>query len=71
MSGTRPLHRHDRAAKAHLDALLDEALQETFPASDAIAVAADMNSLGADTRPRAGIRAIHASQARHLKQFND
>jgi hypothetical protein len=29
---------------AHLDQLLDEALQETFPASDSIAVAIDMGT---------------------------
>ena len=32
--------RDDRAADAHLDALLDEALAATFPASDPIALPA-------------------------------
>ena len=27
-----------RAAKTHIDELLDEALEETFPASDAVAI---------------------------------
>jgi len=32
--------RDERAAQAHLDALLDEALAETFPASDPVALLA-------------------------------
>ena len=57
MSATKPLHKPDRAAKAHLDTLLDEALQETFPASDPIAIAVEGDSLGTDPGAHAG-RAI-------------
>jgi hypothetical protein len=32
--------RDERAAQAHLDALLDDALADTFPASDAVALLA-------------------------------
>lgn len=32
--------RDERAARAHLDALLDEALADTFPASDPVALLA-------------------------------
>jgi hypothetical protein len=53
-------HRPDRSTNAHLDALLDEALQETFPASDPIAVAVEVDSLGPDTRPCTGMRAVQA-----------
>jgi hypothetical protein len=31
-------HRAFPSASAHIDALLDEALEETFPASDAVAI---------------------------------
>jgi len=31
-------HRASSAASAHLDELLDEALEQTFPASDAVAI---------------------------------
>ena len=31
-------HRVSSSAVAHLDGLLDEALEETFPASDAVAI---------------------------------
>ena len=36
-AGTKP-HRASSRAIAHLDRLLDEALEQTFPASDAIAI---------------------------------
>ena len=39
--GYRTVHKPDPAAKAHLNALLDEALQETFPASDPIAIVSE------------------------------
>jgi len=32
------LHRASSSALAHLDKLLDEALEQTFPASDAVAI---------------------------------
>ncbi|WIM11940.1 hypothetical protein [Enhydrobacter sp.] len=35
-------HKHPRATTAHLDRLLDEALRETFPASDPVAIAIDI-----------------------------
>ncbi len=42
-------HKPSRTTLAHLDQLLDEALQETFPASDPIAVAVER-------RPRAIVK---------------
>ena len=35
--------RSSRAAIGHLDQLLDEALRETFPASDPVAIAIDID----------------------------
>ena len=35
-------HRASSAALAHLDELLDEALEQTFPASDAVAIDIDI-----------------------------
>jgi hypothetical protein len=58
MLATKLLHKPNRAAMVHLDELLDEALQETFPASDPIAIAVEVDSLEPDTRPRAGVRAV-------------
>ncbi len=46
MLATKLPHRPDRLALAHLDALLDEALQETFPASDSIAVTSELERRG-------------------------
>ncbi len=52
--------RADRVARSHLDALLDEALQETFPASDPIAVIIELNMPGHETDSRAKRRAAQA-----------
>jgi hypothetical protein len=38
MPAEKKPHRASSAALAHLDELLDEALEQTFPASDAVAV---------------------------------
>ena len=40
--GNNP-HRASSSALAHLDGLLDEALEQTFPASDAVAIDIDVN----------------------------
>jgi hypothetical protein len=39
------------AAMAHLNELLDEALEETFPASDPIAIAVELESSEPETGP--------------------
>jgi hypothetical protein len=39
------------ATLAHLNELLDEALEETFPASDPIAIAVELESAGPETGP--------------------
>ena len=39
MGATTHLQKLSSAARAHLDELLDEALAETFPASDPVAIA--------------------------------
>ncbi len=57
MLATKLLHKADRVARAHLDALLDEALEETFPASDPIAVTIELKLPGLDTDSRAKRRA--------------
>lgn len=53
MLATKFLHKPDRAAMAHLDELLDEALQQTFPASDPVAVAIELELSGPGTSPSA------------------
>ncbi len=61
MLAAKLLHKSDRAVLAHLDAILDEALQETFPASDPIAVAVELES----SKPAASEdRQVHAGQPR-------
>jgi hypothetical protein len=42
MRATKRPRTSPQAAKTHLDELLDEALKETFPASDPIAVAVEL-----------------------------
>ena len=44
-------HRLSSRALAHLDGLLDEALEQTFPASDAVAI--DIERESPDTEARA------------------
>lgn len=63
MSVTKLLHKPDRAAKAHLDVLLDEALRETFPASDPIAIAVEVESLESDARRPTGMRAVQTGSS--------
>lgn len=41
MGATTHLQKLSSAARAHLDELLDEALAETFPASDPVAIAVE------------------------------
>ena len=45
MSATTPLQKLSLAARAHLSELLDEALEETFPASDPIAIAVELETM--------------------------
>jgi hypothetical protein len=42
MPADKKPHRASSAALAHLDGLLDEALEQTFPASDAVAIDIDI-----------------------------
>lgn len=44
MSATKHPHKLSSAALAHLNELLDEALRETFPASDPAAIAVEFGS---------------------------
>lgn len=50
MLTAKPLRKPDRVAMMHLDQLLDEALQETFPASDPIAVAIELETVPARSK---------------------
>jgi hypothetical protein len=60
MSATKILHKPAPAVMAHLDQLLDEALQETFPASDPIAVAVELELTEPGTSPSAEKRAAQS-----------
>jgi hypothetical protein len=53
-------HRASSRALAHLDGLLDEALKQTFPASDAVAIDIERESHDreADSRSLAGHRKV-------------
>ena len=51
MSIEHKTHRLSSRALAHLDGLLDEALEQTFPASDAVAI--DIERKSPDTEARA------------------
>ena len=45
MGATTHLHKLSSAARAHLNELLDEALEETFPASDPAAIAVELEMM--------------------------
>jgi hypothetical protein len=72
---------HSKAEAAHLDNLLDEALRETFPASDPIAITIDKptrrvtppdNLHGSDSPSmRPGTREVVASRAPPVVGFFD
>lgn len=66
MLATKRLHKSDRVAVMHLDQLLDEALQETFPASDSIAVAIEPEL----PRLEANLRASGAAASRLARSNN-
>ena len=51
-------HRASSRALAHLDGLLDEALEQTFPASDAVAIDIDVNHT--TVRHEFSIPALHS-----------
>ena len=50
MGATTHLQRLSSAARAHLDELLDEALEETFPASDPIALAVELETIESESQ---------------------
>jgi hypothetical protein len=52
MSTANHSHKPDLVAVLHLDQLLDEALEETFPASDPVAVAVELNLSRLEASPR-------------------
>jgi hypothetical protein len=54
MAATKRPRRSLRAARAHLNELLDEALKETFPASDPIAVDVELPRAGESRDGRLG-----------------
>jgi hypothetical protein len=49
MGATTHLQELSSAARAHLDELLDQALEETFPASDPIAVAVELETMESES----------------------
>lgn len=71
MLATKRLHKPTPAAMAHLDELLDEALQETFPASDPIAVAVELELSGLGASPSAEMRATQTHSHGGSTGLND
>jgi hypothetical protein len=53
MRNTKHSQKLSSAAMAHLDELLDEALKETFPASDAIAIDIKLEAAADERGPAA------------------
>jgi hypothetical protein len=60
LSAKRP-HKPLPATTAHLNELLDEALEETFPASDPIAISIELESSGPETGPDVESRVFRRS----------
>lgn len=63
MRTTRHPHQLSPTVLAHLDRLLDEALQETFPASDPIAVTVNMETRTMVRRFKVGDHVSWSSEA--------
>jgi len=55
-------------ATAHIDELLDEALEETFPASDPIAINIESKSPGTEQRQHKGVILRSETQARRRRR---
>ncbi len=68
MSVKDDIRKPDRATVLHLDQLLDEALEETFPASDPVAVAVAVAAKSNPPRLEAGFtpRARESMNPRQL-----
>jgi hypothetical protein len=72
MGARTHLQKLSSAARAHLNELLDEALEETFPASDPIAVAVEFETMENKSSESQGHRkgfgrGIHAQVWRQLR----
>ena len=72
MGATTHLQKLSSAARAHLNELLDEALEETFPASDPIAVAVELETMEDKSSESQGHRkgserGTHAQVSRQLR----
>jgi hypothetical protein len=63
MSATTPLQKLSLVARAHLSELLDEALEETFPASDPIAIAVELETMEDRSSERRGHRKDQVTRA--------
>jgi hypothetical protein len=61
MLSTKRPHKPLPATMAHLNELLDEALEETFPASDPIAIAIELESSEPETGPDVQSRLLRRS----------
>jgi hypothetical protein len=61
MLSTKRPHKPLPATMAHLNELLDEALEETFPASDPIAIAIELESSEPETGPDVQSRVLRRS----------
>ncbi len=56
------------AAMAHLNALLDEALEQTFPASDPVAISIEVDVAALNVRPQSFRHGIAATPP-HVAPF--
>jgi hypothetical protein len=61
MLTTKRLHKPRPATMAHLNELLDEALKETFPASDPIAIDVELESAEPETGPGVELRVLRGT----------
>jgi hypothetical protein len=68
MSATR-FQELSSAVRAHLDELLDQALEETFPASDPIAVAVELQTIESESQGhrKGSERGAHARVSGQLR----
>ncbi len=71
MTATKRLQKNRPAADVHLNELLDEALQETFPASDPVAIDVELDLLKHGMSPAPAASGSRPPDPRYTRESDD